>query len=211
MQIREAIENSLFDIDKVSERNKSEPKEEGYMIHATQAVLSQFLDKNTTIEYKEMEHLYVALSKLMEIVFSQNLENNYFIRCQRNKIAIVFCYMAQKLSIEAVNSLNPTSSSLPLTDTSLKYANFALSIVSDLNLKKQTQQIINSQIIHNHNVCEMAENTKEEIETQWAGSTQRLIKNLNNPSSKEIKPTENSARILVWILILAGALILTFF
>lgn len=200
--IWEKISNSLL---------RSEGLEEVRIVHAIQEILKQFLQRNKTIKNEEIWKLYLALSKLMDIAFSEGLGNNKYVKFQRDNIAIVFIHVAQKFSIESIDNISPVSSSSDLSDHSIECANFALSIVADAELKKQIQRIMDSQIIHNRQVCEMAENTKEEIETQWSGSTQRLIKNLNDHSSKEIKPTENSAKILVWIIIIIGAILLTIF
>ncbi len=157
-QITQIIRESL--IDDLENRNKDAPDAERAFANAIQQIFLQFLRQNEFIEDSEIEKLYLSVSKIMELVFFKKAENNYFIKCQRNKIATIFSYIAQKISVEALEMVNINkinSDLIPLkVNLSIKYSKFALKVVSDEHLKEQINEVYENQIIHNKNICEFS-------------------------------------------------------
>lgn len=207
-QILETIKSGIID-DLENQNNEAAESERNFAL-AIQVILSQFSERNHQFDVIEIEKLFKALSKTLELAVQLNAQNNFYIRCQRNKIAMAFMYVAQRLSIESVDRLDDFSADIAqMSSKALKYADFALKTASDEHLIGQLQQIYENQILHNHQVCQIAAPIREEMsnETRTEGDYAQLINNLQNPP-KESKPTEKSAKILVWIIVIGFGIVL---
>lgn len=211
-QILETIRSSL--IENLEAKNKEAPESDRHFALGIQSILSQFVESNQQFDESEVEKLFQALSKMMELTEQANAQNNPYIRQQCNKIAMAFMYVAQKYSIESIDRLDDLGANLSaLSAKALKYAEFALKIASDDQLLEQLQQIYKSQILHNQHVCQTAAPMRGETdhvindETKAEADYSNLINSLQNPP-RDGKPSEKSAKVLVWIIILGLGIML---
>ncbi len=197
-------------IQDLKEQNKNAPKSERYFAEMTQLIFYQFIHKNKFIDNENLKNLCEALSKVMEFVFFRNCENNHFIKKQRDSIALVLIYTAQNLSIESLERIGDFSS-LRNTEAelALRYAQFALKIVNDSFLKSQIKETYENQILHNVNVCAIADNFKEKFKEDSEISSQKLYKQMID-SENSFRKT-NSVKILSWILVVIIGIILGFY